>query len=328
MKDFKKYFWQEAKPWLWAFLISYFLFSAVALVLGMPWKFLLYALVLALVSFFGWGFWQFSLWRQQVQKQLGHWQELSPELEGKDQFYGLLLQEKEKEQKALKRELLEQEREKEEYFTLWMHQMKTPLTSLNLLLREEENISQRALIENELMRIGEYCEWALAYLKLENPGTELDLIEVDLDEIIRSLLRKYRVQFVYQHISLDFKETKKHPLSDSRWLSMMLEQFLSNALKYTPKGKSIRIFWDEEIDKLVIEDEGIGIRPEDLKHVFSKGYSGLNGRLQDKSSGLGLYLVQRISQKLGHKISLSSELGKGTRIKLELALKDENAPLE
>lgn len=205
-----------------------------------------------------------------------------------------------------------------DYFTLWFHQIKTPISVISLL--NQSSASKEAKqISQELLRLEDYTHMALNYVKLEESGAGMDLGKVDLDEIIKKAVKKYSILFIYKGIKLDYQPVEMKVLSDGQWLQNLLEQVLSNSLKYTPSG-TIYIYKNPSNSQtLVIEDTGIGIRSEDLPKVFNKGYSGLNGRLYEKSTGLGLFLSKKICQRLGHQLDIQSEPGKGTRVLIDLA---------
>ena len=135
--------------------------------------------------------------------------------------------------------------------------------------------------------------------------------------LLRQAVRKFARMFILKKITLDFRETGRTVLTDGKWLSFVVEQVLSNALKYTPAGGRIRIYGDGET--LVIADSGIGIRPEDLPRVFEKGFTGYNGREDKKSTGIGLYLCRRVMDRLNHGISIVSRPGQGTLVRLDLS---------
>ncbi len=204
-----------------------------------------------------------------------------------------------------------------DYFTLWAHQIKTPIAASRLLLQEGD-ADPRAL-SDELFKIEQYVEMALCYLKLDGGPTDYVFREVDLDDVIRQALRKYAPQFIRRKIALSYEPVKRRALTDEKWLLFVIEQVLSNALKYTSGGSiSIRL---EEPVTLVISDTGIGIEPEDLPRVFEKGYTGLNGRYDKRATGIGLYLCRRIMAALGHGIRIQSTVGKGTTVRLDLDTK-------
>ncbi len=206
------------------------------------------------------------------------------------------------------------EEEMEEYYTLWAHQIKTPIAAMSLLLQEADT-PEHAELSMELFSIEQYVEMVLQYLRIGSESTDFVLKEYDLDECIRQAIRKYARSFIRKKISLDFTETGERVLTDEKWLVFVLEQLLSNALKYTKAG-TIRIYADDQ--DLIIEDTGIGIASDDLPRIFEKGYTGYNGRKDKKSTGIGLYLCRRILNRLSHGIAVTSEPGKGTKVRLYL----------
>lgn len=201
-----------------------------------------------------------------------------------------------------------------DYYTLWAHQIKTPIAAMRLILQSEDT-AQNAPLSAELFKIEQYVDMVLQYLRLDSSTTDYVIKTSDLDAIIRQAVRKYARMFIMKKIELDFKETGLQVLTDEKWLCFVIEQVLSNALKYTPVGK-VSIY--SEGMTLLIEDTGIGIKAEDLPRVFEKGFTGYNGREDKKSTGIGLYLSKRIISKLGHSISVESPAGRGTRININL----------
>ena len=206
-----------------------------------------------------------------------------------------------------------------DYYTLWAHQIKTPIAAMGLLLQEEP----RPELEGELIKIEQYVEMVLGYLRLGSSSTDYVLRNCSLDGLLRQSVRKYARLFILKKISLDFQETGRTVLTDEKWLAFVVEQLLSNALKYTPEGGRIRIYGDG--DTLVIADSGIGIRPEDLPRVFEKGFTGFNGREDKKSTGIGLYLCSQVLERLNHGISISSRPGRGTLVRLDLSRRRREA---
>ncbi len=200
-----------------------------------------------------------------------------------------------------------------DYYTLWAHQIKTPIAAMRLLFQEEP----RPELEGELLKIEQYVEMVLGYLRLGSDTTDYVLRSCDLDGLIRQSIRKYARLFILKKISLDFRETGKTVLTDEKWLAFVVEQILSNSLKYTPEGGRIRIYGDGET--LVIADSGIGIQPEDLPRVFEKGFTGYNGREDKKSTGIGLYLCSQVMDRLNHGVSIASRPGQGTLVRLDLS---------
>lgn len=208
-----------------------------------------------------------------------------------------------------------------EYYTMWVHQIKTPIAAMRLLLQSEEKSPYKDEMQMELFKVEQYVEMVLQYLRLGSESTDFVIEKQDLDRIIREAVKKYSTTFIKKKISLDYAPVETAVISDEKWLSFVIEQILSNALKYTHAGK-ISIYMDRELPAtLVIEDTGIGIQAEDLPRVFDKGYTGYNGRKDKKSTGIGLYLCRWVMAKLGHTLSIESEVGKGTKVKLGLAYK-------
>ena len=203
-------------------------------------------------------------------------------------------------------------REMADYYTMWVHQIKTPISALRLLLQENKT----ALAE--VFRVEEYVEMVLGYLRSEDMSSDMKFSECDLDKIIREQIHKYASVFIGKKLQLDYERTQEKVLTDPKWLGFVIGQCISNALKYTKTGE-IRIYLSESRPHtLVIEDTGAGISAEDLPRIFEKGFTGYNGRTETRSSGIGLYLSRKIMKRLDHGISVESEPGKGTRVYLSL----------
>ena len=205
-------------------------------------------------------------------------------------------------------------REMADYYTMWVHQIKTPIAALRLLLGEQPQENKTALAE--VFRVEEYVEMVLGYLRSEDMSSDMKFSECDLDKIIREQIHKYASVFIGK--KLDYERTQEKVLTDPKWLGFVIGQCISNALKYTKTGE-IRIYLSESRPHtLVIEDTGAGISAEDLPRIFEKGFTGYNGRTETRSSGIGLYLSRKIMKRLDHGISVESEPGKGTRVYLSL----------
>ena len=208
-----------------------------------------------------------------------------------------------------------------DYYTMWVHQIKTPISAMKLLIQTSESEISSDL-SSELFKIEQYVEMVLSYIRLGSNENDFVIKEYDLDNIVRQAIRKYAPLFIRKKINLDFQPTTYKVLTDEKWLVFVIEQLLSNAIKYTNKGK-ISIYPLED-KKLVIEDTGIGISQEDIPRIFDKGFTGYNGRTDKKATGLGLYLCKNILDKLSHKISIESEVGVKTKVILDLSMLNVN----
>lgn len=202
-----------------------------------------------------------------------------------------------------------------DYYTIWVHQIKTPIAAMSLILQSSQGEQSQELFE-ELQKIEQYVEMVLGYLRLESSSSDYVIREYDLDPIIKQVVRKYASQFIRKKIKFNYEPLGFSVLTDEKWLLFIVEQVISNALKYTKSG-SITIS-SQEGKTLCIKDTGIGIAKGDLPRIFEKGFTGYNGRADKKSTGIGLYLCKKIAVKLGHDISAQSVLGKGTIIKIKL----------
>ena len=226
-------------------------------------------------------------------------------------------------------ELKSQERifkqEMSDYYSMWVHQIKTPIAAMHVLQQtlEEEYPEQKYIkeIKLELFKIEQYVEMVLTYLRMGEMSGDLKFEKYSLDAIVRQVIRKYSQMFILRKIHLQYAKTSQCIVTDEKWLQFVLEQVLSNALKYTKDGGMIFIYTEEKENKkcLVIEDSGIGIQAEDLPRVFEKGFTGYNGRADKKSTGIGLYMCKKIMERLNHQIWIESEIDKGTKVYLDLA---------
>ncbi|MCD4714497.1 MAG: sensor histidine kinase [Clostridiales bacterium] len=199
-----------------------------------------------------------------------------------------------------------------DYYSMWVHQIKTPISAMHLMLQTNKTTESGAL-RLELFKIEQYVEMALNYLRLGSDSTDFVIKPYKISEIIKNAIKKYKGIFIEKNITLKFEEMDFVTITDEKWLSFAIEQILSNALKYTTTG-SITIYM--EGDTLAIRDTGCGIIKEDLPRVFEKGFTGYNGRMDKKSTGIGLYLSKRILNKLSHDIAISSEPGEGTVLRI------------
>ncbi len=199
-----------------------------------------------------------------------------------------------------------------DYYTVWAHQIKTPIASMKLMLKDEDTPLSRQL-SSELSRTEQYVDMAMAYMRLESESTDFVFKEYPLDDILRSCIRKTAPEFILRRLTLDYTPTEAALVTDKKWLSFVIDQLLSNALKYTKEG-GIRIY--TEGNTLCIADTGIGIAASDLPRIFEKGYTGFNGRTDPSASGIGLYLCRKICHRLNIEITAESRIGMGTTVKL------------
>ena len=293
---------------------------AVFYLYGLPLESVGYALVLCLalgLALFVPGYFQFLRRHRELERLRLQLKEkvlpLPPPKGLLEADYQALLQDLASERAALALEDRNRLQDMTDYYTLWAHQIKTPIAAMRLLLQEEP----RPELEGELLKIEQYVEMVLGYIRLGSDSTDYVFRNCELDALIRQSVRKYARLFILKKISLDFQETGKTVLTDEKWLLFVVEQLLSNAVKYTPEGGRVRIYGDGET--LVIADNGIGIRPEDLPRVFEKGFTGFNGREGKKSTGIGLYLCRQVLDRLNHGISIASRPGQGTLVRLDLS---------
>ena len=210
----------------------------------------------------------------------------------------------------------ERQRELSAYYTAWVHQIKTPIAAMHLTLQGQDDPAARRL-RAELGRVEQYVDMVLTYLRLHEGGSDYVIRACEVDEILRPAVRRFAGEFIDRRIALDYAPVERTAVTDEKWLRFVVEQVLSNALKYTPEGGRIAIRWQEG-DVLCISDTGIGIAAEDLPRIFEMGYTGTNGRIDRHASGIGLYLCRRICQNLGHTITARSEVGRGTEVRIGL----------
>ncbi len=203
-----------------------------------------------------------------------------------------------------------------DYYTTWVHQIKTPISVMKLKLAADN--PQNRELAAELFRIEEYVDMVLQYIRLESGSNDLFIQEYSLDELIREPIRKFAPQFILHKLKLVYEPTKLKIVTDKKWFSYILEQLLSNAIKYTPKGTISICVQDGH---LMISDTGIGIAAEDLPRIFEKGYTGVNGRIGQKSSGLGLFLAKKAADLLSISISVKSKVGEGSSFCLDISQK-------
>lgn len=234
-----------------------------------------------------------------------------------EQYYQMMI-EKLLHQTAQSLERLGQDyNEHTEYYSMWVHQIKTPISALRLMIQSDDCIANKGDYYAEIFRIEQYVEMVLGYMRLKNMAEDTVIDKIDVYNVVRESVKKFSSVFISKHLSVDILYFDRLVYTDAKWLAFLIEQFISNSVKYTNKG-TVRIF-GKSLDKqwvLYIKDEGIGIRSEDIPRIFEKGYTGYNGRIYKKSTGIGLYLAKSAADRLGLKLEVISEVGKGTAVKI------------
>ena len=203
-----------------------------------------------------------------------------------------------------------------DYYTLWVHQIKTPIAASQLLVAEVDDRQLKQQLEQEIFKIDSYTNLVLQYLRLESFHDDLVLKQVQIEDLVKEIIRKYALFFIQKGLNVNLYDLDKEIVTDKKWLLVVMEQIISNSLKYTKEG-GLEIYMEGQ--ELCIKDTGIGIKNSDVLRVFERGFSGYNGRLTQQSSGLGLYLSKKISEELGHQIRIESEVGKGTIVRIQFA---------
>mgnify|MGYP002510858329 CR=1 FL=1 len=230
-----------------------------------------------------------------------------------------------------------------DYYGMWVHQIKTPIAAMHVLLQafEECRLNAEDQAKNtesglyagrsaelgqyvremkmELFKIEQYVEMVLTYLRMEEMSSDLSFEVCSLDSVIKQAVRKYSQMFIFKKIKLEYTPVETKVLTDEKWLVFVVEQILSNAVKYTGQG-GISIYLEPGPDTvLAIRDTGTGIALEDQPRIFEKGFTGYNGHADKRSTGIGLYLCRRILNRLSHEITVESEPGKGTIMRIWFA---------
>lgn len=229
--------------------------------------------------------------------------------------YQILIQNLTKDNRRLISEADEKHTDLIEYYTLWTHQIKTPLSAIDFLLQDRsEDVFDD--MELQIMDVESYIDMALEYLRIENMTSDLKFENYSIQRIVNTAIKAYSKMFIYKNIGLELEMIDISVITDKKWLLFVVKQLLSNALKYTPEGK-VMVYL--EGSSLYIEDTGIGIQEEDIASIFDRGFTGYNGRINRKSTGLGLYLVKEVMDNLGHSINITSTVGVGTNVKIDLS---------
>lgn len=215
--------------------------------------------------------------------------------------------------------LNDEKKDQQEFILSWIHEVKLPIAASRLLMENSENKTTDYLIdkfEDELDKIDTYVEQALYYSRIDSFSTDYFITEVTANQIIKSSVKKYSKLFINKKIQFQMDDSTQFVQSDSKWLGFVIDQIIANSIKYTERGGKVAVQFEENDreKRISILDSGIGIATEDLSRVFQKGFTGLTGRNQPKSTGIGLYLAKQLTRKLGHTLSIQSEEGKYTKV--------------
>ena len=249
---------------------------------------------------------------------LSSMEDLPKSLDIRVEYYQKIIERLHNEVERLKIEDNKKMEDLADYYSMWIHQIKTPIAAMNFLLDNEE--TDVKVFKQELFKIERYVEMVLTYIRLGSETSDYVITSINLDEVVRENIKKYATLFINKKIKLNYVSHETYVISDKKWLGFAFEQLLSNAIKYTKSGGEISINISES--KLIIEDNGIGIYEEDLPRIFEQSFTGLNGRYEKKSSGLGLYLCKKTLDKLQHKIEITSEVNKGTKVDITFPEED------
>lgn len=205
-----------------------------------------------------------------------------------------------------------------DFINYWVHEIKTPIAASKLFLEKETTTKEEVvdIIEDKIISIENYVEQALYYLRSDDFSKDYFVGEIKIDQFIKNIIKKNAKMFIGKRIKLVLEDLAFSVQSDIKWLNFIVEQILLNAIKYTNNNGTIKIYSlsDDKEQCIIIEDNGIGIKEEDIKRVFDKGFTGYNGRENLKATGIGLYLSKKLANKLGHDISIESEYSKYTKV--------------
>ena len=321
MAIFKMYLKQRKRGILFFFLFS-FIFLITFFLYKLPLAAVLYPVVICCVISILFFLWDIKNVKKKhtklmkIRKGSAQLMQNLPAIQTQeDEDYQSIIEALRQEQGRLQTDMSVRYEDMVNYYTIWAHQIKTPISSMRLTLQNQDTALSRQLSE-ELQRIEQYVEMVLAFRRLDSSSKDYVFREQELDPIVREAVKKFAGQFIRKKIRLHYEPLNETVLTDEKWLSFVIEQILSNALKYTNEG-CITITM-EEPKTLCIRDTGIGISPEDLPRVFEKSYTGYNGRSDKKASGIGLYLCKQICGNLGHRITIQSSLNSGTAVRIHL----------
>lgn len=208
-------------------------------------------------------------------------------------------------------------KEYKEYIEMWIHEVKTPVSSIKLIMENSlSDISEQSL--EEVSKIDDYLEQVLYYARSSSLEKDYIIKKIPLINIIRSSLKSHAKEYIRSKVSIKLDDLDTYVYTDEKWMGFVIIQILNNAVKYKDKNKEsfIKIYCEENKNNVVlsIEDNGIGIDEKDILKVFDKGFTGSTGRIYAKSTGIGLYLSKKLCLKMGHNIQIESIKGVGTKV--------------
>ena len=219
-------------------------------------------------------------------------------------------------------EVQRERKEYKEYIEQWIHEVKTPITAIKLICENNRCSFTRELMA-ELENINRFTEQALYYARSEHTEKDYSVREINLSDVVHGAIADNKYLLRQNNVAVTVEDVEYSIYSDDKWLRFILDQLISNAVKYRADQPALHFFAVKENDSIIlsVEDNGIGIPQSDLPRIFEKGFTGQNGRMIRSSTGIGLYLCRRLCDKLGIGISASSE-GKGTAISLSFRIND------
>ena len=324
MEILKSYLKKNTKVYI-LFVVFIFIFFIMFYLYNLPLEALIYTGSFCFLTALIASFLDFVNYRESYKKLiflekniLNDLEDLPKSLDIRIDYYHKIIEKLYEELEKLTQENRQKNTDMVDYYSMWVHQIKTPIAAMNFLLDNEE--IDRKILQQELFKIERYVEMVLTYIRLDSISSDYVITKINLDEVVKDSVKKYATIFINKKIKLNYVSHETMVISDKKWLSFAFEQILGNSVKYTSTGGEITIETCE--NKLIIEDNGMGIKEEDLPRIFEKGFTGFNGRYEKKSSGLGLYLCKKTLDKLGHHIEISSKVGEGTRIEITFPKED------
>lgn len=213
-----------------------------------------------------------------------------------------------------------------EYIETWVHEIKTPIASARLILENDEGYINKSVLE-EIEKVEGFIEQVLFYARSSTVERDYIIKKIPLKNSINSVIRKNANILIEKRVKIQLEDIEKKVYCDSKWIEFILQQIISNSVKYMDKDeKYIKIRCLEKDKNIILKilDNGIGISEKSIEKVFEKGYTGENGRKYNNSTGMGLYLCKKLCLKLGLGISIKSKLGVGTEVTIVFPINNYN----